>query len=48
MVDNSCLEKVTEDHSSSQQNISEVDTPIWDQGAQACGGSPGFGYGKWE
>ena len=48
LVDNPCLKKVTENHSSSQQKIPQVDTQIWDQGAQNCGGSPGFGQGKWE
>ena len=43
-----CLQKETENHSSSQQEIPQDDTKIWDQGAQNCGGSPVFGQGKWE
>ena len=30
----------------SQQEIPQDDTQIWDQGAQNCGGSLGFGQGK--
>ena len=39
MVDNSSLEKETENHSSSQQEIPQDDNKIWDQGAQNCGGA---------
>ena len=38
LVDSSCLKRETEDHSSSQQEIPQVDTQIFgDQGAQNCG-----------
>ena len=40
------LKKGTENHSRSQQKIPQVDTQIWDQGAQNCGGSCVFGQGN--
>ena len=40
--------KKRENHSSSQQEIPQDDTRIWDQGAQNCGGSLGFGQREWE
>ena len=43
-----CLEKETENHSSSQQEISPHDIQIWDKPAIYCGGSLGFVQGKWE
>ena len=47
-MDSTCLEKETEDHSSSQQKITQADIYIWDQSAQNCGGSPGFGQVEWD